>query len=200
MLQIRGKKLSHKARVRCIAAACLLALVGGWLWFTRPVTTSQRLHGNPVPSITVIKMITPPGGPSQMYSVRTKDGDEIQELLTLLDSYPDNRKFDWSWLLGPNWGYWSDGETSESMLVDIPVTDSGGSPHVLRYIVSDRGRLQVFEPGRFGDVPAGVGRFGREGTKRYFAALYQFYEQKEDSPLWSKETIRGADDPPDAAS
>lgn len=61
MLQIRGKKLSHKARVRCIAAACLLALMGGWLWFTRPVTTLQRLHGRQVTSVELIHMAGDPG-------------------------------------------------------------------------------------------------------------------------------------------
>lgn len=132
-----------------------------------------------------------------MERVWTDDAGEIQEVLSLLDSYPDNRRFGWRLLGLPGGGYT---EPYQMMWVNLYAPLDNGGGDVLQYIAADDGCLQVFGSGRFGDVPAGVGRFGNEGTKRYFTALYQLYEQKEKSPLWSKETIRGADDPPDAAS
>lgn len=192
MREFRLKRPFIKVVVCCI---CLLVLVGGWLWFTRPVAAFQRLGGAPVSSAELIDMTTPPGGPTEMVSIVTEDDEEIQALMSLLDTYPDNRKFDWSWLFGAGRDDWTgDGKTSKSVWVNLFFTGPDGKPDSLGYIVSERGRLQVFEPNRSGDVPAGIGRFGDTGTKRYFEALHQFYEQKADSPLWSKETIRDSGD------
>lgn len=168
---------------------CLLALVASWLWFTRPVSASQRLRGARVSSVEVIDMVTPPGGPTEMDGIVTEDGGEIQALMSLLDTYPDSRRFDWDWLFGAGWGNWGDGEAERSVWVRLFFTGPDGKPDSLEYIASERGRLQVFEPNRSGDVPAGVGRFGDAGAKQYFETLHRFYEQKADGPLWSGETI-----------
>ena len=188
MMTIFGKQFSRAWRSRCVVLLCLLAVAGGWLWFSRPVTASQQLRGYSVSGVQVIDMVTPPGGPTQLHGIATEDSEEIQELLGLLDQYPTNRKWDWSWMLGEGFGDYNGKDPYSSVWVVLSFQDADGKAGSLQYIVSETGRVQVFEPNRFGDVPAGVGRFGAEGAKQYFAALHRFYEQKVDSPLWVPST------------
>ena len=103
-MTIFGKQFSRAWRSRCVVLLCLLAVAGGWLWFSRPVTASQQLRGYSVSGVQVIDMVTPPRGPTQLHGIATEDSEEIQELLGLLDQYPTNRKWDWSWLLGEGFG------------------------------------------------------------------------------------------------
>ena len=188
MMTIFGKQFSRAWRSRCVVLLCLLAVAGGWLWFSRPVTASQQLRGYSVSGVQVIDVVMPSGGPTQLHGIATEDSGEIQELLGLLDQYPTNRKWDWSWLLGEGFGDYNGKDPYSSVWVVLSFRDADGKAGSLQYIVSETGRVQVFEPNRFGDVPAGVGRFGAEGAKQYFAALHRFYEQKVDSPLWVPST------------
>ena len=139
--------------------------------------------------VQVIDVVMPSGGPTQLHGIATEDSEEIQKLLGLLDQYPTNRKWDWSWLLGEGFGDYNGKDPYSSVWVVLSFRDADGKAGSLQYIVSETGRVQVFEPNRFGDVPAGVGRFGAEGAKQYFAALHRFYEQKVDSPLWALSLI-----------
>lgn len=188
MIHTFRKKFSCKWCSCCIALFCILAAAGGWLWFSRPVTASQYLHGCSVSGAQVIDMATPSGGPTTLHGIATEDSKEIQELLGLLDQYPTNRKWDWSWMLGKGFGDYNGKDPYSSVWVVLSFRDADGKAGSLQYIVSETGRVQVFEPNRFGDVPAGVGRFGTEGAERYFAALHKFYGQKVDSPLWAPST------------
>lgn len=104
MMTIFGKQFSRAWRSRCVVLLCLLAVAGDWLWFSRPVTASQQLRGYAVSGVQVIDVVMPSGGPTQLHGIATEDSEEIQKLLGLLDQYPTNRKWDWSWLLGEGFG------------------------------------------------------------------------------------------------
>ena len=152
MMTIFGKQFSRAWRSCCMVLLCLLAVAGGWLWFSRPVTASQQLRGYSVSGVQVIDMVTPPRGPTQLHGIATEDSKEIQELLGLLDQYPTNRKWDWSWMLGKGFGDYNGKDPYSSVWVVLSFRDADGKAGSLQYIVSETGRVQVFEPNRFGDV------------------------------------------------
>ena len=133
-------------------------------------------------------MATPSGGPTTLHGIATEDSKEIQELLGLLDQYPTNRKWDWSWMLGKGFGDYNGKDPYSSVWVVLSFRDADGKAGSLQYIVSETGRVQVFEPNRFGDVPAESDGSGLRGQSGIFAVLHRFYGQKVDSPLWVPST------------
>lgn len=125
---------------------CLLAVAGGWLWFSRPVTASQQLRGYSVSGVQVIDVVMLSGGPTQLHGIATEDSEEIQELLGLLDQYPTNRKWDWSWLLGEGFGDYNGKDPYSSVWVVLSFRDADGKAGSLQYIVSKRAVCRCLNP------------------------------------------------------
>ena len=114
-----------------VVLLCLLAVAGDWLWFSRPVTASQQLRGYAVSGVQVIDVVMPSGGPTQLHGIATEDSEEIQELLGLLDQYPTNRKWDWSWLLGEGFGDYNGKDPYSSVWVVLSFRDADGKAEYL---------------------------------------------------------------------
>lgn len=169
-----------KALLLC--AAIILLLTASYLWYSRPLRPASLTDGNEVlavgiscDAVTFTSTVT-----SDYGSIFTRDTDQIQAAMNLLEDFPVSRRIDWMEILtGGASSHPVEGDSVTNVRISLHYkTDDTWK--CVDYDVSSQGRMCLLDSDG-NTIPCTVNK-GR--TASLFQTLRQFYNQNQEHPLW----------------
>lgn len=175
-----GRSRTKKALFLCAAAIFLLA--AAYLWYSRPLRPESLTNGSEVlavgiscDEVTFTSTIT-----SDYGSIFTRDADQIQAAVNLLEDFPVNRRIDWMELLtGSASSHPVEGDSMTNVRISLHYK-ADDNWKCVDYDVSSQGRMCLLDADGH-SIPCTA---SKSRTASLFQALRQFYNQNREHPLW----------------
>ncbi|WP_050697226.1 hypothetical protein [Anaeromassilibacillus senegalensis] len=169
-----------KALLLCAAAIVLLA--AAYLWYSRPLRPADLTSGSEVSAVgiscdvvTFTSTVT-----SDCGSIFTRDTEQIQAAINLLEDFPVNRRIDWMGLLtggASNHPVEGDSVTNVRISLHYKTDDTW---KCIDYDISSQGRMSLLDS----DGNTISCTVSKDRTASLFQTLRQFYNQNREHPLW----------------
>jgi hypothetical protein len=162
-----------------IGSVCFL-LLALWVWFTRPISVSDRLKDRQLVQVSVSYDIITPGvtGKDTSSAISTLDPDVMREVTALMDQFPCNEK------LANRYPVYT--EDQNIMQVRLSYKTKDKKDGVLSYLIYSDGRIMIADwKQKFHDY--GVGRFGAQKGTEYYRKMKAVFDQKKSDPAWRRE-------------
>ncbi|WP_195983822.1 hypothetical protein [Clostridium sp. D33t1_170424_F3] len=174
--------LSRIKKAFILCAAAIVLLTAAYLWYSRPLRPANMTSGNEVLAVgiscdvvTFTSTVT-----SDCGSIFTRDTDQIQAAINLLEDFPVNRRIDWMELLtGGASSQPAEGDSVTNVRISLHYK-ADDAWKCVDYDVSSQGRMSLLDSD--GNTVSCTVSKGR--TASLFQTLRQFYNQNREHPLW----------------